>query len=133
MVAALDEGTPGIVLHAASTGEHRGVWLRDGRLIAALFIGPDHLLPPREWLISLFAEERIGSAARHALLAGMLPDGPPPSATLCACHGVSAATIRAAIASGASDVAAIGTATCAGTGCGSCKPELAAMLLLEPV
>ena len=133
LVGALGEGPPSIMLHAGATGEHRGAWLRDGRLIAALFIGPDHLLPPREWLIALFAEARIGSAARHALLAGMLPDGPPPSSTLCACHGVSAATIRAAIASGARDIAAIGGATCAGTGCGSCKPELAAMLAPELV
>jgi assimilatory nitrate reductase catalytic subunit len=132
LVEALGEGAPTLVLHAECSGEHRAAWLRDGQLIAALFLGPDHVLPPREWLISLFAEARIGSAARHALLAGMLPDGPPPSPTLCACHGVSAATIRAAIAAGANDVAAIGAATCAGTGCGSCKPELAALLALAP-
>jgi assimilatory nitrate reductase catalytic subunit len=132
LVEALCEGAPTLALHAESSGEHRAAWLRDGRLIAVLFLGPDHVLPPREWLISLFAEARIGSAARHALLAGMLPDGPPPSPTLCACHGVSAATIRAAIAAGAEDVAAIGAATCAGTGCGSCKPELAALLALAP-
>jgi assimilatory nitrate reductase catalytic subunit len=132
LVEALGEGTPTIALLAEATGEHRAAWLRDGQLIAVLFLGPDHALPPREWLISLFAEARIGSAARHALLAGMLPDGPPPSPTLCACHGVSAATIRAAIEAGAGDVAAIGAATCAGTGCGSCKPELAALLALVP-
>jgi assimilatory nitrate reductase catalytic subunit len=132
LVEALGEGAPTLALRAEATGEHRAAWLRDGRLIAALFLGPDHVLPPREWLISLFAEARIGSAARHALLAGLLPDGPPPSPTLCACHGVSAATIRAAIAAGSDDVAAIGAATCAGTGCGSCKPELAALLALAP-
>jgi assimilatory nitrate reductase catalytic subunit len=132
LVEALGEGAPTIALHAEATGEHRAAWLRDGQLIAALFLGPDHAMPPREWLISLFAEARIGSAARHALLAGMLPNGPPPSPTLCACHGVSAARIRAAIEAGARDVASIGAATCAGTGCGSCKPELAAMLALQP-
>lgn len=132
LAETLGEGMPTVALHAEVTGEHRAVWLRDGQLIAALFLGTDHALPPREWLISLFAERRIGSAARHALLAGLLPDGPPPSPTLCACHGVTAATIRAAIEAGAGDVAAIGAATCAGTGCGSCKPELAALLALAP-
>jgi assimilatory nitrate reductase catalytic subunit len=132
LVKALGEGEPTIALHAEATGEHRAAWLRDGQLIATIFLGPDPALPPREWLISLFAEARIGSAARHALLAGMLPDGPPPSPTLCACHGANAATIRAAIEAGARDVAAIGAATCAGTGCGSCKPELTAMLALQP-
>lgn len=132
LVATLGEGAPTIALHAEATGEHRAAWLRDGQLNAALFLGPDHVLPPREWLISLFAEMNIGSAARHALLAGLLPDGPPPSPTLCACHGVNASSIRAAIAAGARDVVAIGAATCAGTGCGSCKPELAALLALVP-
>ena len=133
LVATLGEGAPTIALHADATGEHRAAWLRDGMLNAALFLGPDHALPPRGWLISLFAHDAIGSAARHALLAGMLPDGPPPSPTICVCHGVSAATIRAAIEAGARDVAAIGTATCAGTGCGSCKPELAGLLATEKV
>jgi assimilatory nitrate reductase catalytic subunit len=132
LVEALGEGPATIALHAEATGEHRAAWLRDGQLIAVVFLGADHALPPREWLITLFAEARIGSAARHALLAGMLPDGPAPSPTLCACHGVSAATIRAAIEAGAGDVAAIGAATCAGTGCGSCKPELAALLAMAP-
>jgi assimilatory nitrate reductase catalytic subunit len=132
LVAALGEGAPNVELHAEARGEHRAAWLRDGVLLAAAFIGPDHALPPREWLVSLFAEQAIGSAARHALLAGVLPGGAPPSPTLCACHGVSAATIRTAIAAGARDVGAIGTATGAGTGCGSCKPELAALLAPEP-
>ena len=133
VVATLGEGAPTIALHANATGEHRAAWLRDGMLNAALFLGPDHALPPREWLISLFARDAIGSAARHALLAGMLPDGPPPSPTICVCHSVSAATIRAAIEAGARDVAGIGAATCAGTGCGSCKPELAGLLATEKV
>ena len=132
LVQALGLGAPSIELHAEASGEHRAAWLRDGELQAVLFLGPDHALPPREWLISLFAEARIGSAARHALLAGILPDGPAPSPTLCACHGVSAATIRAAIEAGCSDITAIGEATCAGAGCGSCKPEIAALLAQKP-
>jgi assimilatory nitrate reductase catalytic subunit len=133
LVAALAEGDPTIGLHADLAGEHRAAWIRDGALVAALFLGPDHLLPPREWLISLFAAEAIGSAARRALLAGILPDGPPPSPTICVCHGVSAATILAAIEAGALDVAAIGAATCAGTGCGSCKPELTACFAKQKI
>ncbi|WP_424814146.1 molybdopterin-dependent oxidoreductase [Roseococcus sp. YIM B11640] len=124
--AALGEGPATITLRAGV--EERAAWLRDGQLIAVLFLGPDHRLPPREWLLSLFGAEAIGSAARRALLAGVLPDGPAPSPTICVCHGVSAARIADAIAAGAADIAAIGAATCAGTGCGSCKPELTALL-----
>jgi assimilatory nitrate reductase catalytic subunit len=68
---------------------------------------------------------------RRALLAGGPPDGPPPSRTVCACHGATEATICAAIAAGAASIAAIGHACAAGTGCGACRPELAALLPAE--
>ncbi|WP_256443976.1 (2Fe-2S)-binding protein [Roseomonas sp. CECT 9278] len=48
---------------------------------------------------------------------------------VCACHGVSAAAIRAC---GARDLAGVGAATAAGTGCGSCRPEIAALLARQP-
>jgi assimilatory nitrate reductase catalytic subunit len=76
----------------------------------------------------MFAEDAIGSAARRFLLAGILADGPPPSPTICVCHGVAAAAICAAIGLGARSTAAVGEATRAGTGCGSCRPEIAALL-----
>ena len=134
LLTALGEGPPTIRLDAPEAGEFRAAWLRDGRLVAALFLAPGPALPPRGWLVSLFAEERIGSAARHALLSGQLPDGPPPSPTICACHGVTAAKIVAAIEQGAHNLDAVGARCAAGTGCGSCKPELAALLTraLEP-
>ena len=55
-------------------------------------------------------------------------NGPPPSPTVCVCHGVSQNVVRAAIERGACDLAAVGEATRAGTGCGSCRPEIAALL-----
>ncbi len=119
-----EPGATWIVLEDAGTGLHRAVALRDGRLLAAIFLGPDHELPPREWLAGLFALDVIGSANRHALLAGRPADGPPASPTICVCHGISRAAIEAA--------AACGQSTAAGTGCGSCKPELAAILALMP-
>ncbi|WP_270933528.1 (2Fe-2S)-binding protein, partial [Falsiroseomonas oryzae] len=64
-------------------------------------------------------------ADRAALLAGQRPGGPPPSPLVCACHGVTEAAIRASCAR---DVAEAGKATLAGTGCGSCRPEIAALL-----
>ena len=47
---------------------------------------------------------------------------------ICACNEVRTATLRAVIAAGARDLATIGLACQAGTTCGSCKPELQAML-----
>jgi assimilatory nitrate reductase catalytic subunit len=134
LLAVLGEGAPNLVLDAPDAGEHRAAWVRDGRLIAAIFLAPGPVLPHRDWLIGLFAEERVGSPARHVLLAGAPTDGPPPSPTICACHGVTAVKIVAAIAQGAHNLDAIGASCAAGTGCGSCKPELAALLTraLEP-
>jgi assimilatory nitrate reductase catalytic subunit len=129
--ALLDEpGAAWLVLEDAATGLHRAALLRDGRLLAALFLGLEPTLPPREWLTGLFAENAIGSANRRALLAGAPADGPAPSPTICVCHGVCAAVI---LGCGARSVAAVGEATRAGTGCGSCRPEIAALLASAPL
>ncbi|MBL6454095.1 molybdopterin-dependent oxidoreductase [Belnapia sp. T6] len=123
-----------VLLEDPAAGLHRAALLRDGRLLACLFLAPDPAaLPRRDWLIFLFAEAAIGSAARRALLAGALAEGPAPSPTLCVCHGVTEAVICASIARGANTPALVGEATRAGTGCGSCRPEIAALLTKTPV
>ncbi|MFL1462107.1 molybdopterin-dependent oxidoreductase [Roseococcus sp. DSY-14] len=129
LAGALGLGEPCLRLDAPDAGEHRWAWLKDGRLEAVLMLAPpDAPLPARDWLLARFAEAGLAPEDRAALLRGALPGGPPPSPTVCACHGVSKDHIRSAIVGGALDVAAIGHACAAGTGCGSCKPELAALL-----
>ena len=125
-LAALAGGTEWMRLEDPSAGLHRGVLARDGRVEAALFLGPDHRLPARDWLVGLMAAD--GRAPAAALLAGRAADGPPPSPTLCVCHGVSQESVRRAVRGGARNVPAVGEATRAGTGCGSCRPEIAALL-----
>ncbi|MEO1600584.1 MAG: nitrate reductase [Pseudomonadota bacterium] len=51
-----------------------------------------------------------------------------PGAIVCGCYGVGINAILAAAAEGATSVEDLGVALNAGTGCGSCKPELAALL-----
>ncbi|WP_149537608.1 molybdopterin oxidoreductase family protein [Siccirubricoccus phaeus] len=125
-----EPGAAWVVLEDAAIGLHRAALLREGRLLAALFLGREPELPPRDWLPGLFGQTAIGLEARRSLLAGVPADGPPPSPTICVCHGVSAASI---LGCGGGDVAAVGAATGAGTGCGSCKPEIAALLARMPV
>ncbi|MEP2784890.1 MAG: molybdopterin-dependent oxidoreductase [Pseudoruegeria sp.] len=55
-------------------------------------------------------------------------DRPDPGATVCSCFEVGVNTLRLAIDDGATTVAALGERTCAGTNCGSCKPELQALI-----
>ena len=125
------EGGEWARLEDPSAGLHRGALLREGRAEAVLFIGPHHRLPPRDWLAGVLAGGGVAPLA--ALLAGRAADGPPPSPTLCVCHGVSQAAVRGAVRGGACSLAAVGEATRAGTGCGSCRPEILALLSAETV
>ncbi len=76
----------------------------------------------------------VGSSLRDAKdLASALgrPSAQPRGArqTVCSCHGVELETIRRAVASGGiTTVGEIGTLLRAGTNCGSCIPELRAIL-----
>jgi assimilatory nitrate reductase catalytic subunit len=63
-----------------------------------------------------------------ALAGRTAADQPDPGPTVCACFNIGRHTILDAIAGGAGTVPAIGEKTCAGTNCGSCKPELATLL-----
>ena len=47
---------------------------------------------------------------------------------ICACLGVSVSAVQAAIDGGATSLSAVGDATRAGTSCGSCRPEIRALL-----
>ena len=97
-----------------------------GALIAALYVTRSGQLPPRDW-----AAAQLGQAAASAaeLLAGR-PSVPLPDrgAIVCVCHGIGEHAITAAARAGAATVEAVGTATCAGTNCGSCRPAIARLL-----
>ncbi|MCU0888998.1 MAG: molybdopterin-dependent oxidoreductase [Rubritepida sp.] len=127
--ALLDAGDWAL-LEDPEAGVFRAAALRGGTLTGIVALAPAPLLPPREWLGALMAAGPLAPADRAALLVGRRADGPPPSPLVCACHGVSVAAIRGC---GATDVEGVGLATRAGTGCGSCKPEIAALLATEAV
>lgn len=116
-----------MLLEDAAAGLHRAVLIEDDRLVAALAVAPETALPPRDWLASLLAGG-VPETRRAALLAGRPVGGPPPSPTICVCHGVREDAICGAIRAGACGVAAVGEATRAGTNCGACRPEIAALL-----
>jgi len=128
---ALCKGAAGepIGLEDAAAGSLREAYLVDGRLERVLFVTADGRLPPRAWLASLFEDQVLSPEARAALLHGQRFDVPVDSSPLvCACNGVSARRIEAAVEAGASCEDAVGQATGAGTGCGSCRPEIARIL-----
>lgn len=115
----------------ASARSSREAWIRNERLEHVLFIGAR--LPPRDWLVAAFAEDSVSDNTRRFLLHGRAPDAVlDTSRIVCACAGVSANTIAAAIAAGAASLDAISTATRAGVTCGSCRTEISRLLTGTP-
>ena len=114
---------PAIVTDSAR-GLTRLAWHRDDRLVAALFVGPAPVALSRDHLAA-----QLGALRPAAVLAGKPgADQPDPGPTICACMNVGRNTILRAIEGGACSVAALGRDLGAGTSCGSCRPELNALL-----
>jgi assimilatory nitrate reductase catalytic subunit len=102
------------------------------RLEACLFIAARaSALPARDALAALLGT-RLDPDARALVLAGALAGAAAESAagkTICACFGVGLHTLHGAIAQRrVTNVAEIGAVLRAGTNCGSCIPELRAIL-----
>ena len=108
----------------AKRGIARIALLDNGILQAALFTGPTPVAVSRDHLAAL-----LGQPGETALAGRPGADVPDPGPTVCACFGVGVNTILTAIETGGLiSVAQIGMALGAGTNCGSCRPELAALL-----
>ncbi len=101
-----------------------------GRLDGCVFVGPSHLLPAWDVVRRLFEAETIADHDRRILLSGVSGDGTAETGPIvCACFGVGLPAIRELIANGdATTVADIGKKLRAGTNCGSCIPELRAII-----
>ncbi len=109
-------------------GVVRAASLVDGRLESCLFATQSGELPSRDVLAPLLGAP-LDAETRFALLAGRTASGAAKGRTVCACFSIGLNTIVDAIASqGLADTAAIGAALGAGTNCGSCLPELEALL-----
>ncbi len=121
-----------LVLQDADSSIYRAALVEDGKLQACVFIGADHNLPSRDWLTSLFAADGFAMEERHTVLAGRPAEARVADAPICVCFTVGASKIKSAINSGCTSVEAVGAATKAGTNCGSCRPEIQALLTLVP-
>jgi len=96
-----------------------------GRITGLFFASATPVVLSRTTIVGLIGTDTPPLAA----LAGQSgSDQPDAGATVCACFNVGRNTLLSAAANGARSVAALGDVTCAGTNCGSCKPELKALL-----
>ena len=111
-------------------GQYRGVSIVEEQLQSCLFIGPDHRLPKRDWLVQLFAKTQLSRQERLRLLAGAPGNAQEDAGkTVCACYGVGINTlIRGIQQQQLHTPEAIGQALKAGTNCGSCLSEIKHLL-----
>ncbi len=113
--------------------QYRGVRMVGDRLESCIFIAPGHELPPRSWLAGLFEKAALESTERLSLLTGKPPRGQQDTGrVVCSCFSVGETTLRQLIHDqGLRTPEQIGQACRAGTNCGSCVPELKALLAAQ--
>ena len=120
-----------------SRGIYKKLIIRNDRLVGAIVIGDGPLVPG---LAQAFADETgVGRSTLEGLLfpppfdvALRTPEQMADDAQICDCNVVSKAQIVDAVLRGASSLQAVCERTRAGTGCGSCRPEVAAHHRNEP-
>jgi assimilatory nitrate reductase catalytic subunit len=113
-------------LRDARAGAYRCAAARDGEILGVFYLSPQPVAVARAWACEQFA----ANAPPLTLLAGRPPaDARDPGRKICVCLNVGANTILDAIRTkNLIDVGAISDATGAGTGCGSCRPEIESLL-----
>ena len=136
LLAVLDAafGSQWTEFNDSRRGIVRRAWFDGDLLAAALFLERDERkgTSAADW-VALRIGSRLSLADRAAILAGGTPgagdrDG-DHGPVVCACFSVRLSSVNTAIREqGLTTVAEIGCALGAGTGCGSCAPELRALL-----
>jgi assimilatory nitrate reductase catalytic subunit len=134
-VAESDEEADWIDVEDRSGGVFRSAHLVDGRIEACLFVSQRQDLPApgspsRNWMAQMFGQEQLSPQDRIGLLSGRAREqGADPGPTVCSCFGVGRNTIRLAIEKhGLQDAAGVTACVKAGGNCGSCVPEIRALL-----
>lgn len=130
ITALLDApGIPELVIYAdPGRGTFRYASLVEGRLDACLFLARNAASLPSRDVVTALLGTSVAPEMRACVLAGQHAAN-DPGRTVCACFGVGLRTLHHAIATRPlTTIAGIGAALRAGTNCGSCIPELKALL-----
>jgi nitrite reductase (NADH) large subunit len=108
---------------------YRKLVVRDGRLIGAMLVGNTDAAGT---LVQLFDRGDPLPEDPLEALCNPRPSDAAIDRVVCNCHKVTVAVLRDAISNGAASVEGLGATTRAGTGCGSCKTELAQLISTTP-
>jgi nitrite reductase (NADH) large subunit len=113
-------------------GVYKKLIVRDDRLLGAIVMGDGAIVPS---LLRAFGEGALLGPNRAEILFPLSFDVRPPSvesipdeAQICDCNAVSKAEIVQAVLGGATGLPSVCAATRAGTGCGTCRPEVQAIV-----
>jgi nitrite reductase (NADH) large subunit len=108
---------------------YRKVIVRDGRLVGAILVGDTTAAGT---LVQYFDRGDLMPADPLELLCQSPAAADPATRIVCNCNKVTEGQLCEAIARGADSIEALGEATKACTGCGSCKSEVAQILARAP-
>ncbi len=113
-------------------GIYKKLIVRQGKLVGAIMLGDNPTTPQ---LIQIFARGSQVNENRAELLFPLASENAtsnvadlPDEAQICNCNGVSKGQIVAAVKGGKRSLKVLCEATHAGTGCGSCKSQVQALL-----
>lgn len=109
-------------------GSLRAATFSKSRLQGAMIVSQARPVEADRTFLASQLSVTMDDQARASLLAGRPASGQGSGQIICACEGVGRTTLLNAIVKGASNVTALSKCTGAGTNCGSCKPELKALL-----
>lgn len=122
-------GAPGECEELSYVDESAGIYkkcvVQDDRLVGAILLGD---LSEMDLFRGLIADGTELGEQRKTLLMRFSETVPMRGELVCSCNTVGRLNIEDAVAAGAVDLAALMNQTRAGTGCGSCRPEVARIL-----
>jgi nitrite reductase (NADH) large subunit len=110
--------------------ERRGVYrkliVRNGKLAGAMLVGCAEAAPA---LVQIFdRDEELPPNRLDVLATGLLPGTAAAEREVCNCNHVTESELTEAIAAGCDTLQTLCEATRAGTGCGSCRGQVATLL-----
>jgi len=119
--------------HDSAVNRYRAARIEKGRLESCIFIGPDFLLPERDWLLNIFKDNDLNESDRKSILTGKPGNGIKDTGkTVCACFNVGINTLLDCIKTESlTTTEQVGELLRAGTNCGSCLPEIKDMLKIN--
>jgi assimilatory nitrate reductase catalytic subunit len=130
LIGATDSNADYLEYSDVAAGSYRAAYLTEDRLEAYVCVARRPDLPERAWLAELFSRDRLGEGDRMSLLAGRaFGKTKNVGALVCSCFGVGRNELVRAIRQGRlTDAHRIGLTLKAGTGCGSCLPEIKSLI-----